>query len=109
MLQGQRLAFSFNFLKKREKVQINHFERFRVRGLVISRESVSTLNIHSILWEPLNFIHFLAYNLLAFKEKKIELNGELKRKRKRKLILLDLEGQVICPRTREGSKPRSSG
>ena len=32
------------------------FERFRVRGLVIFREGVSTLNIHSILWEPLDFI-----------------------------------------------------
>jgi len=45
--------------------------------------------------------------LLAFKEKKIELNGKLKRKRK--LILVDLEGQILCLRTREGSKPRSLG
>jgi hypothetical protein len=49
--------------------------------------------------------NFLCLNLLAFKGMKIELNDELKRKRK--LILVDLEGQVICLRTREGSKPRS--
>ena len=57
----------FFFLRKGEKnFQTTPLKRFRVRGLVIFREGVSTLNIHSILWEPLDFIQLLAYNLLVF-------------------------------------------
>jgi len=44
-----------NFQKNGKKFK-HHFKRLRVWGLVISREGVNTLNIHSILWEPLDFI-----------------------------------------------------
>jgi len=44
-----------NFQKNGKKFK-HHFKRLRVRGLVIFGEGVSTLNIHSILWEPLDFI-----------------------------------------------------
>ena len=63
--------WTFNFFRKREKSS-NYpiLKRFRVRGLVIFREGVSTLNIHSILWEPLDFYLInCAINLLAFKKK----------------------------------------
>jgi len=41
-----------NFQKYGKKIN-HHFKRLRVRVLVIFREGVSTLNIHSILLEPL--------------------------------------------------------
>ena len=55
------------FKKKRgKKFKLPHvLKRFWVRGLVIFREGVSTLNIHSILWEPLDFIK-LCYKLACF-------------------------------------------
>jgi len=61
-----------------------------------------------VFYENLLILYnFLCLNLLAFKGMKIGLNDEIKRKRK--LNLVDLEGQVLCLRTHEGSKPRSSG
>jgi len=56
------------FQKKGEKSsKLPPFKRFRVRGLVIFREGVSTVNIHSILWEPLDFIYFCAITYLLLK------------------------------------------
>jgi len=55
------------FQKEVEKSSNYHIlKRFRVRGLVTFREGVSSLNVRSILREPLDFIHFLCYNLLAY-------------------------------------------
>jgi len=42
------------------------------------REGISTLNIRSILREPLDFIYFLCYNLLIFKN---EIEWWLKEKK----------------------------
>jgi len=44
------------FQKKVEKSSNTIFKRFRVRGLVIFRKGVSTLNTRSTLREPLDFI-----------------------------------------------------
>ena len=49
----------FNFLKKGEKVQITHLKEIWVRGLVIFREGINTLNIRSTLREPFDFILLL--------------------------------------------------
>ena len=51
------------------------FEFDGVRGLVIFREGISTLNIRSTLREPFNFISFCAINLLNFEEKKNSEQG----------------------------------
>ena len=73
-------------------------KRFRVQGLVIFREGVSTLNIHSTLWEPLDFIHFMCYNLLALED---GVKERVVIKRRRGLFLftfiIDLEGLGHLP------------
>ena len=77
-------------------------KEIRVRGLVIFREGISTLNIRSTLREPFDFIQFfLCYYLLNFiKKKEIENNDKNKNKMKKCLLstfFIDLGGQGTLP------------
>jgi len=71
-----------NFLRKGEKVQITHvLKRLRVRGLVIFRQGIRTLNIRSTLQEPFDFIlSFLCYKLTCFLFERRNLRIVIKRK-----------------------------
>jgi len=71
-----------NFLRKGEKVQITHvLKRLRVRGLVIFRQGIRTLNIRSTLREPFDFIlSFLCYKLTCFLFERRNLRIVIKRK-----------------------------
>jgi len=89
----------FNFLKKGEKVQITHLKEIRVRGLVISREGISTLNIRSTLREPFDFILLFCAITCLFLFIRRNWKIEIKRK-ERSLIFtyfIDLKGQGPLP------------